>query len=86
MRFQVIHDRRWERALPHFDVRICPFCGALVFRAEGQKKHQADHEQLLQLMELVRERCGITEDDDGQWAWTAEVTGGRDALEDDDDG
>lgn len=43
---QVFHRRKWPVALPLYDGRACPWCGAIVHGKYGQDRHQRWHEQL----------------------------------------
>lgn len=87
MRFRVVHiGKRWERALPHFDVRVCPYCAALVWKEHGQAKHLRDHEEMWAFFQMLVDRLGIDEDTLENWEWTAEVNDGDLAIDIDGEG
>jgi hypothetical protein len=77
--------RKWPRIANHLDGRECPHCGVGVFGPRAVAKHQADHEDMWQLLEELRKRTGITEEEiGGKWKWTAVVDSedaGMDAIE-----
>lgn len=65
MHFRVFTNRNWKRRLPHFDVRECPRCGALVFHREGQDMHFKHHMEqdtfhtaMREALRLVAEAAG----------------------------
>jgi len=66
------HGRKWPRIPNHLDGRECPRCHVGVFGPAAQAAHDDDHADLDQLLDLVRSKLGITEEQmDGEWKWTA---------------
>lgn len=55
-----------------------------MYRTEGQNKHYAEHEELWRVLDMFRERLGISEESMDDWSWSAsQFTGmeGENALE-----
>lgn len=69
------HPYPWKRALPHFDVRMCEECGALVYKQNGQNQHSEYHTHLRQLILEFAKRTGMTEEQiEMPWTWDINTT------------
>lgn len=62
MKVVLVERGKWPRALPHFDVRICPECGALVSGKAGQDLHQGWHEECDANADEWCKRTGMAEE------------------------
>jgi hypothetical protein len=77
MYFRIVHHgRKWPLVANHLDARHCPECGASVHGNHGQHEHRAWHDTQQELLVMLCQRTGITEEMvDVPWSWTAVVDG-----------
>jgi hypothetical protein len=82
MHFRVVHvGRQWPLVANHLDSRECPDCAATV-GGKAQRRHQKWHDEQQELLVMLCQRTGITEEMvDVPWSWSAVVDGGDEEPE-----